>query len=998
MRRAVFLISALAVLGTPATPCRAADAAAGVEFFENRVRPVLAAHCFQCHGPEKQNNGLRLDQRAGWTKGSDYGPVVDNADIAASRLLKAIRHAPGVEPMPREGTKLPDAAAADIEAWLRMGMPWPEEGSAAPPPEAWRTHWAFQKVRPPEIPAPEALPEPLAAWRDHPLDRLVAARLTAEGLSPSPPASRQVLLKRASILLLGLPPSWAEVQSFVNDPAPDAWERRVDGMLASPHFGERWARHWMDTARYADTKGYVFQEERRYAYAYTYRDWLIRAFNADMPYDRFLTLQIAADRVVPEGQPADLAAMGFLTLGRRFLNNQNDIIDDRLDVVFRGTQALTVGCARCHDHKFDPIPTADYYALHGVFANSHEPDDKPQIGEAERTPELEAFEKGLAEREAKIEAFREQRRHEALSRDKAGVWFKAVAEAGDRDDGALREFARSRDLNPVVLVRWRQWVRAGGKEGNDPEAAPQLRSLTPADLEPGYNRKHREALNGLRQEVEKFKATSPAAPPRAMVLRDKDKATEPVILIRGNPGRPGPQVTRRFLTCLSEGTPQPLTEGSGRLQLAHAIASRDNPLTARVHMNRVWARLFGAPLVDSPGDFGVRTAPPAHPALLEWAAWTFMEDGWSLKRFLRRVLLSRTWQQESRERPTEAARDPDNRFLWRQTRQRLDFEALRDSLLQAAGGIDPAMHGRAVDLTTEPFTQRRSVYGFIDRQNLPNVFRTFDFAGPDASAPRRYETTVPQQALYMMNSPFVQAQARRLSGALAQLTDPGERIRELNRRILQREPEPEELSRQLAAVEALHREPRQSGTRWQYGRGDWPERGSAFTPLPWFGKGRWSGSDALPDNATGWTLLNAEGGHPGADEASAAVRRWTAPERARVRIAGRVKVGAPQSNGVRAAIRHGRTGVLWQATVPGGGEAAADVPEVAVEPGDTLDFIVDSHGSENSDGFTWAPVITDLTSGVTVADARADFGGPGMGPWEAFTQVLLCTNEFLFAD
>ena len=380
-----------------------------VQFFESKVRPVLTERCVKCHGPQKQNNSLRLDSRASILKGSAYGKVVEPGKPEASKLIKAIRHEAGVEAMPKEGDKLTDETVAALTEWITMGLPWPAD-AAPPPPEKWRAHWAFQPVKMPEIPAPAALPQQFPAWLGGELDRVILKKLTDSGLTPSPPAERAVLMRRAYMALLGYPPTFEEVQDFVNDPSPDAWPKLVDELLASPHFGERQARRWMDTARYADTKGYVFQEERRYAYAYTYRDWLIRAFNADMPYDQFLINQIAADKATDwQKQPADLAAMGFLTLGRRFLNNQADIIDDRLDVIFRGTQAMTIGCARCHDHKFDPIPTSDYYALYGVFANSNEPENKPELSKPENTPELQAYEKGVAEREAKAEAYRRER-------------------------------------------------------------------------------------------------------------------------------------------------------------------------------------------------------------------------------------------------------------------------------------------------------------------------------------------------------------------------------------------------------------------------------------------------------------------------------------------------------------------------------------------------------------------------------------------------------------
>ncbi|HWB03603.1 MAG TPA: PSD1 and planctomycete cytochrome C domain-containing protein [Verrucomicrobiales bacterium] len=974
-----------------------------IQFFETKVRPVLVQNCTQCHGAEKQKSGLRLDSRAGVLKGGEEGPAVEAGKPDASRIIKAVRHEKDVKPMPHKADKLPEEAIASLAQWVAMGLPWPEE--KAPPPEKWREHWAFQPVKVPPVPEAASLPQQFPAWMTEPMDRIILQKLTETGLTPSAPAEREVLIRRAYVSLLGYPPTFEQVQAFVKDAAPDALPRLVDSLLASPHFGERWARHWMDTARYADTKGYVFQEERRYAYAYTYRDWLIRAFNADMPYDQFLTKQIAADRSTDwQKDPADLAAMGFLTLGRRFLNNQADIIDDRLDVVFRGTQAMTVGCARCHDHKFDPIPTADYYALYGVFSNSHEPDNKPEIGKAAPSPELEAYNKGAAERQAKVDSFKKARFDEALKDDLREKYRTASADAGDKRDRGLRDLARDRGLNTVILKRWVDWRNGDGKNDvvDATKSPPSLKDLNPEDLVQGYTRKDREALNQLKSELEKFKATNPAAPPRAMVMFDNNNFNEPVIFERGNPGRRGASVQRHFLTALSPGKPQPLTEGSGRLQLAQAIASRDNPLTARVFVNRVWTALCGEPLVDTPADFGVRTAPPANPALLDYLADTFMREGWSVKKLMRRILLSAAWQQSSVSRADMEAKDPFNKFFWRQNRQRLDFEALRDCLLQVSGAMDTTMFGRPVDILTEPYTGRRTVYGFIDRQNLPGLFRTFDFASPDNSNPKRYETTVPQQALFMMNSPFVLAQTKRLIKDLDGQPDKDtkSRIAHLYRRILQREPSATETETSLRALESLQREPRQTGTRWQNGYGQYDEVSKTvkFTPFPWYGKESWRGSEQMPDPQLSYTSLSANGGHPGSDAAHAAIRRWNAPETTVVRITGDVFLLSKESRGIRALIVHSRKGIIWKADIPPGGKAASEPGTVAVQPGDTIDFILDNAGDPGSDSFNWAPVIHDAMSGLTVASAAKDFGGPGTSTWEAYAQVLLCTNEFLFVD
>ncbi len=339
---------------TGAKPVSAEDA----EFFEKEVRPLLAANCFKCHGEKKQEAGLRLDVRQSAMRGGDEGPVIKPGNADDSKLVAAVRYAGDIQ-MPPDG-KLPSEKIGVLATWVKRGAPWPDhslKGSAGQhSSDAAENHWAFQPVREPPIPAVKNVD-----WVRTPIDAFVLARLEAASLAPSQPADPHALIRRVTLDLTGLPPTPVEVAEFVNDPSPDAYARLVDRLLASPRYGERWGRFWLDYARYSDTKGYVFQEDRNYPFAYVYRDWVIRSFNEDLPYDQFLINQIAADRLPqdPKNNP-QLAAMGFLCVGRRFLNNKNDIIDDRIDVVMRTTMALTVACARCHDHKFDPIPTADY--------------------------------------------------------------------------------------------------------------------------------------------------------------------------------------------------------------------------------------------------------------------------------------------------------------------------------------------------------------------------------------------------------------------------------------------------------------------------------------------------------------------------------------------------------------------------------------------------------------------------------------------------------------
>jgi hypothetical protein len=493
-------------------------------------------------------------------------------------------------------------------------------------------------------------------------------------------------------------------------------------------------------ARYSDTRGYVFTEERRYPYSYTYRDYVIRAFNEDLPYDQFIEQQLAADRLPLGDDQRPLAALGYLTLGRRFLNNAPDIIDDRIDVTMRGFQALTVGCARCHDHKFDPIPQKDYYSLYGVFASSKEPDELPAIGPSDDPQKAAAFEAELKKREDAVASFKEAHKDELKAR----------------------------------------------------------------------NRKIRDELKKLQNEVTKWEAEGDGGPQRAQALEDLPEPVTPHVFLRGNPSNLGPEVPRQFPEVLAGDKREPFHEGSGRLELARAIANKDNPLTARVLVNRLWLHHFGEGIVRTPSDFGARGEAPTHPELLDWLAATFMDEGWSIKKMHRLMLLSNTYQQASNDDPAKKAADPENRLLSHMNRLRLEYEPLRDALLAVAGQLDPRMGGKGEDMTAPhpPFSHRRSVYGFIDRQNLPGVLRTFDFASPDATVGMRHATTTPPQALFLMNNAFVAEQARALAARpdVAGLGDE-QRIDRMYRLAYGRPPEPDEVTLALRFLKEAAADP-----------------------------------------------------------------------------------------------------------------------------------------------------------------------------------------------
>ena len=717
------------------------DQAKLLEFFEAKVRPVLVDNCYSCHAGVKHKGGVRLDRKEFVFKASEE-PLIVPGHPEKSLLVKAIKHEIDSKMPPAPRKKLPDAVIEDIVAWVKSGAAWPDDKSIAEGPDP-KKHWAFQAVKKPAIPQVKA-----RQWADNPIDAFVLAKLETKGLTPNPPADPRTLIRRIKFDLVGLPPTFAEVDEFVKaweaSAKPQAvFEALVDKLLASPQYGERWARHWLDVARYADTKGYVFQEERRYAYAYTYRDYVINAFNDDLPYDQFILHQLAADRLVGKNQaPASAqAAMGYLTLGRRFLNNIHDITDDRIDVVTRGMLGLTVACARCHDHKYDPISTKDYYGLYGVFSSSIEPKDLPLLGEPSQTKEYFAFQTKLAELE------------------------KAVKEYQTKYKKELDE----------------------------------------------KNRKHRDELKALERKVDGFKAGSPAAPPRGMVMVDRPNPGDARVLLRGNPNNPGPVTPRQFLTILAHDKPLPFKDGSGRLELARAIADKNNPLTARVMVNRIWMHHFGAGLVSSPSNFGLRADPPSHPELLDWLAVELVENGGSLKKLHKSIVLSRTYQLASTENAQARTIDADNRLLAQANRRRLDFEALRDSLLFVSGNLDLAMGGKPVDITTAPYSKRRTIYAFVDRQNLPGVFRTFDYASPDSSTAQRFQTTVPQQALFLLNHPFVIEQARTLVKRAAEGKDVKVGLSQMYRAVYAREPDAEEIRFAVAFLERSAALPRADG-------------------------------------------------------------------------------------------------------------------------------------------------------------------------------------------
>jgi mono/diheme cytochrome c family protein len=701
-----------------------ADRQAQEEFFETKIRPLLVNRCFDCHGKDKSKGGLRLDGRDAMLKGAESGPVVLPGKPDESSLIAAIRYAGEVQ-MPPKG-KLPDNEIAALTEWVKRGAFWPTArpsvASRATPastsqptttadapaykltPEQ-RSFWAFQPVR---IPTPPPVTDD--AWPRSAIDRFILAKLEENDLAPAPMADKRTLIRRASFDLLGLPPCPEDVADFLRDQSPDAFARVVDRLLASPHHGERWGRYWLDVARYGEDQAHSFQP-RLYPHGYRYRDWVVRALNRDVPYDRFILEQVAGDLIDGPDRQDRIAALGFFACGPVYYGDaqRHDQYADRIDTLTRGFLGLTVACARCHDHKYDPIPTTDYYALEGVFAST----DYVEVPAAPRE-EIDAYNNG-----------------------QSGI------QAKDKEITAFVKSEAERLKLKVQANAQKQVERMLGDEAQ-------------------------KKLVSLRAELAVLKKKAPPKYPVIHTLADASQAKDMPFLIRGNASTPGAKVKRHFLTVLG-GDKTPFARGSGRLELARAIASSENPLTARVMVNRVWQHHFGRGLVASCSNFGVLGEKPSHPELLDWLADRFVKSGWSLKALHREIMLSSTYRQSCRIDSSGESTDPANVLLWRMNRRRLDVEAWRDAILAVAGRLDASIGGPSVSLES-PANARRTLYAAISRHDLAWVLRLFDFPDPNISSGGRVETIVPLQQLFVLNSEFMVANARAVA---SRLSEPG---------------------------------------------------------------------------------------------------------------------------------------------------------------------------------------------------------------------------------
>ncbi|MFT5470397.1 MAG: hypothetical protein ACI8UO_005525 [Verrucomicrobiales bacterium] len=984
----------LSVVPSPADAEATPLDAAQVEFFEQKIRPVLAEHCYECHSAssKKVKGGLLLDFRDATRKGGDSGAAVVPENIEESLLISALRH--DEFEMPPKG-KLPDSVIADFVKWVEMGAPDPRGGEMAIAStidfEAAGKHWAYQPITTPELPTVRN-----PNWRKSDIDDFTLAKMEQLNLQPVEPAGKRELIRRATFDLTGLPPSPEEVTAFLEDVSPQAFEKVVDRLLESEHYGERWARYWLDVARYAEDQAH--SSSARNTNGFRYRDWVVAAFNSDMPYDRFVKLQIAGDLIEAEPEAAHdhLVALGLFGLGARYYKNSDkakaaaDELDDRIDTLTRGFLGLTVSCARCHDHKFDPIPTQDYYSLAGIFQSS-------KLNDAPLCPpeEVQAYNAGqqrIKTLDADLKRFQAAEKSSAAE-SKVGdiakyieaIWRYRIAESRGQSL-KTKALAESNDLNEFLLKRWinflhpkekgkvselepwfalnlddaqeidqipdtvrtvalgfqaqvqkliavrdglapsnlvergddephhpgsprfvtplvtkvrpaagidvdirgakqlflvvsdggngkscdhADWVeprligdkgelkltevswtsiegssgtptrngkgkaiRVGGKtypngigvhapnvivydvpEGYDrfkaiggldnsgsdqaacgdqasvqfsvytekPIAGPAKAvpgkdlltkvlgkdgpfAVSDKDLEKFRTAGKREEFEKLRADIEEAKKSAPAMYAVAHGYAEAG-AADMRVFVRGNPARQREVAPRRFLRILAGESRPHYTNGSGRRELAEAIASRDNPLTARVIVNRIWQHHFGRGIVATPSNFGKLGEAPTHPELINYLAARFLESGWSIKTLHREIMRSSTYQLSTAFSESNANIDGDNRFLWRMNRRRLDVEAWRDALLDVSGRLDRTLGGPSTDLS-DANNVRRTVYARISRHELDNLLRLFDFPDANITSSKRSETTVPLQQLFVLNSAFMVEQAKAFSERL----------------------------------------------------------------------------------------------------------------------------------------------------------------------------------------------------------------------------------------
>lgn len=802
MRSCSFLLGILAALSTLTVAAQEADRAK-LDFFESKVRPVLVSKCGECHGQDKQEGHLRLDSREAILKGGDYGAALKPGEPNESWIVKATRYDHDDLKMPPTG-RLAQEQIDAIAKWVADGAVWPTAAPQGDPTAKSTTtvvdanFWAFQPVRPQMIPAISD-----ASWPQSAIDRFILAKLEATKLHPTKDASAATLLRRATLDLTGLPPMPDEVEAFVSDSSPQAFEKLVDRLLASPAFGERFGRHWLDVTYFADTTG--VGRRTPLTDAWRYRDYVIAAFNGDMPYNQFTREQIAGDQL-PAADDAtrerQLVATGYVVLGpwHHFDMDREkltmDVVDLQIDALGRTFMGLTLGCARCHDHKFDPITAKDYYALAGIFKSTK------TIGGSS------VHQTDLPQSHAEAEA------HAAAKL----AWENREKELTNEKDEATKKIA---ELEKQIASLTEPVAQAAPSGPNDEKTIAEQRK----EIEKQIG-KLRGRIGAIDGDLGFWRQITPTVK-RAFSAADREAPADVKINLRGNVHVLGETSPRGFPEVIKwDGAPSPNPAASGRLELANWLTDPKHPLAARVYVNRIWKHLFGAGLVPTVDNFGSRGDRPSHPELLDFLAGRLIELDWSTKSLVREIVLSRTYQLDSRIVPEAAAVDPDNRLLWRMSPRRLEAEAIRDSILAVSGQLDLTRGGPTLPITRanlhvntpsfleddakiEPHVKnRRSVYQPIMRGSLfreLDVLTLFDFADPDQIVAVRAVTTVPTQSLFLLNSDFIREAAQAIAKRTLTAPDRDEvtRIQETYEKLYSRPPSAAEVAASAEYLQSL---------------------------------------------------------------------------------------------------------------------------------------------------------------------------------------------------
>ena len=929
-----------------------------------------------------------------------------------------------------------------------------------------KDYWAFQPVK-------SKIPNLSSSWIKTDIDKFILEKMNEQSLTPSTEAEKAILVKRAYYALTGLPPTYEEVQAFLNDKSSDSYNKLIDDLLSRKSYGEKWGRHWLDLVRFADTQGFLAgNRNTKYPFSYTFRDFVIRSFNEDKPYDEFIMQHLAADQMKLKDK-RDLAGLGFLTTGERFLNKRHEIINDQIDVTTQGFLAMTVACSRCHDHKFDPIPTADYYSLFGIFDSIQEPglEDLPVIENSTDPVLFKKYEDGLKKLEgdlanikqgfrdkiekewqqvakdyvdyifkqslgnkklAKIDSMGNQFRNRLITdfktlmlKDRKNPVFRLITKLASKktdfkeaigkelsfkifnshlNEALKKNSPKNRD---DVLKIYKDLIAESQKDKNkypDFHEAFFGKAFKALLYEKEVTRYISNAEDGKYNKIKnaiKEHYTSPGAPARAMVVKDKATPTNPRIFIRGKKETRGEVVPKRFLQVVSSNKAhEKFTNGSGRLELAQAIADEKNPLTARVIVNRVWQWHFGTGIVNTPSNFGLLGSRPTHPELLDYLADYFVKNNWSFKKLHKLIMTSAVYRQASVNRQDMASIDGANTYLWKMNNRRLTWEELRDSLVSRTGSLQN-FSGPPVEMLKDKYQPYRTVYGFVDRNNVNAAYKSFDFPSPLVTCEFRTTTIVPQQGLFLLNSNFIMKSAKMVLSGIKGQTDE-EKIAELFMKVYSRQPTGQELqySKQFLK-EANETFKEKAVPEWIFGYATLTDDKMLkdFVQFKFFNKSRWQVSKNFPDKKVGHAMLSSKGGHPGRNKA--VVRRCKIHKSGTLSIKGTLKHKNKNGNGVRVLILHnGSLMGEWDCKTK---TISTACENIEVQAGDYIDLVVDAKANPTSDSFEW-PLDMQLKANSQVEEfstVDSFFDKKTVkeySPWDGLAQVLMISNEFLYVD